>query len=57
VLYGTSYWSGLIDWLRTSMISHGTISAADLDLLHISDDVDEIVSIVRESQHDRSPGR
>jgi uncharacterized protein (TIGR00730 family) len=55
VLYGSAYWSGLVDWLRTTMIQHGTISAADLDLLHISDDVDEIVDIIRESQRTR-PG-
>jgi uncharacterized protein (TIGR00730 family) len=53
VLYGSAYWSGLVDWLRTTMIQHGTISAADLDLLHISDDVDEIVDIIRESQRTR----
>jgi uncharacterized protein (TIGR00730 family) len=53
VLYGSAYWSGLVDWLRTTMIEHGTISAADLDLLHISDDVDEIVDIIRESQRTR----
>jgi uncharacterized protein (TIGR00730 family) len=53
VLYGSAYWSGLVDWLRPTMIQHGTISAADLDLLHISDDVDEIVDIIRESQRTR----
>jgi uncharacterized protein (TIGR00730 family) len=57
VLYGSAYWSGLVDWLRTTMITHGTISAADLDLLYISDDVEEIVDIIRESQRARPPGR
>jgi uncharacterized protein (TIGR00730 family) len=57
VLYGSTYWSGLVDWLRTTMIEHGTISAADLDLLHISDDVEEIVDIIRESQRNRPPAR
>jgi hypothetical protein len=57
VLYDSAYWSGLVDWLRTTMIEHGTISAADLDLLHISDDVDEIVDIIRESQRSRPAAR
>jgi uncharacterized protein (TIGR00730 family) len=57
VLYGSAYWSGLVEWLRTTMISHGTISAADLDLLHVSDDVEEIVDIIRESQRDRPAAR
>jgi hypothetical protein len=57
VLYGSAYWSGLVDWLRTTMITHGTISAADLDLLQVSDDVEEIVDIIRESQRTRPPAR
>jgi uncharacterized protein (TIGR00730 family) len=50
VLYGTSYWAGLIDWIRSSMLSEGKINEVDLDLLHVSDDVDEIVSIIRRSE-------
>jgi uncharacterized protein (TIGR00730 family) len=50
VLYGTSYWSGLIEWIRSSMLSEGKINEVDLDLLQVSDDVDEIVSIIRRSE-------
>jgi uncharacterized protein (TIGR00730 family) len=50
VLYGTSYWSGLIDWIRSSMLTEGKINEVDLDLLQVSDDVDEIVSIIRRSE-------
>ena len=44
VLFGTAYWSGLIDWLRTTMLPDGKINDADLDLLLLTDDVDEAVS-------------
>jgi uncharacterized protein (TIGR00730 family) len=54
VLYGSSYWQGLVDWLRSSMLADGKVSAVDLDLIKVSDDVDEIVEIVRESQLSRS---
>ena len=47
VLIGTSYWGGLLDWLRQTAAEAGTISAADIDLLHLTDDVDEAVQIVR----------
>jgi hypothetical protein len=47
VLVGTAYWSGLLDWIRGSMLEHGTISAGDLDLVRVTDDVDEVVEIVR----------
>ena len=32
VLFGTSYWSGLADWLRETMLADGKISAADLEM-------------------------
>ena len=55
VLVGTDYWGGLLDWLRSSALEHGTISPADLDLVTITDDVDVAVrTIVRA---DRGPWR
>jgi len=46
VLVGVDYWSGLVDWLRTSLLKRGMIAAADLDLLKLTDDPDEAVRIV-----------
>ena len=46
VLIGRDYWSGLLDWLRGSVLAHGNISATDLDLLQLTDDVDEVVEIM-----------
>ncbi|HEX3908457.1 MAG TPA: TIGR00730 family Rossman fold protein [Mycobacteriales bacterium] len=57
VLYGSDYWGGLIDWIASTMIEHGTISQADLALVHVSDDVDEIVEIIRKSQQNRPDSR
>src|SRR6202046_2028771 len=57
VLYGSEYWGGLIDWIASTMIEHGTISQADLALVHVSDDVDEIVDIIRKSQQNRPDTR
>jgi len=50
ILYGKDYWGGLIEWLKASMLPNGMISATDLNLIQLSDDVDEIVAIVRRSQ-------
>ncbi len=44
VLFGTAYWQGLVDWLRDTMLPDGKINASDLDLLLLTDDVDEAVS-------------
>ncbi|HEY2271860.1 MAG TPA: TIGR00730 family Rossman fold protein [Jatrophihabitantaceae bacterium] len=43
VLFGSAYWSGLLDWLRSSVLAGGKIAAADLDLIRVTDDVDEAV--------------
>ncbi|MCK6210015.1 TIGR00730 family Rossman fold protein [Georgenia sp. EYE_87] len=43
VLVGSSYWGGLIDWLRDSMLARGTISAADLELVPVVDTAEEAV--------------
>ena len=44
VLFGTAYWGGLVDWLRVTMLADGKINEADLDLLHVTDDVEDAVS-------------
>jgi predicted Rossmann-fold nucleotide-binding protein len=49
VLFGTSYWGGLADWLRETMLVDGKISAADLDMFTITDSVDEAVSYIVKS--------
>jgi predicted Rossmann-fold nucleotide-binding protein len=46
VLLGTAYWSGLIDWLRHSMRADGYLNPADVELLTLTDDIDEAVRIV-----------
>jgi len=46
VLVGVAYWSGLLDWLRDSVLARGAISAPDLGLLKLTDDPDEAVRLV-----------
>jgi len=46
VLLGTAYWAGLIDWLRSAMLANGYINEGDLDLIELTDDIDEAVRIV-----------
>jgi uncharacterized protein (TIGR00730 family) len=47
VLVGSDYWSGLLDWVRGTLLPAGAVSAQDLDLLQLTDDPDEVVRIVR----------
>jgi uncharacterized protein (TIGR00730 family) len=50
VLFGSAYWSGLVDWLQASVLADGYISGADIEMLQITDDIDEAVAIVLSNQ-------
>ncbi len=41
---GGSYWSSWLEFLRTHLLGPGYVSAEDLDLVRITDDVDDAVS-------------
>jgi uncharacterized protein (TIGR00730 family) len=56
ILYGTEYWAGLIDWVRTTMAGAGTISPADLDLLTVTDDIGTIVAEIQAADSSRQAG-
>jgi uncharacterized protein (TIGR00730 family) len=47
VLLGHSYWDGLYRWLRDTVASTGKVGEPDLGLLHITDDIDEVVALVQ----------
>jgi uncharacterized protein (TIGR00730 family) len=47
VLMGTSYWGGLISWLREKMLTSEKIQESDVDLMLVTDDVDEAVRHIR----------
>ena len=46
ILLGVDYWSGLIDWIRNTMLRGGKISESDLALLHCTDSVAEAVELI-----------
>jgi hypothetical protein len=46
VLFGTSYWQGLVHWLRHSVIAEGKAAEVDLELFHVTDDVAEAVALM-----------
>jgi uncharacterized protein (TIGR00730 family) len=47
VLVDSGYWSGLLSWLRETVVGQGKVNAADLDLLSIADEPEEVVRIIR----------
>jgi uncharacterized protein (TIGR00730 family) len=46
VFFGKSYWGGLIEWIRSSVLAGKKISAADLDLMKLTDDPAEAAACV-----------
>ncbi len=47
VLFGSDFWSGLIDWIKKTLLEeYHNVSPEDLDLIKIVDDVDEAVKHV-----------
>jgi uncharacterized protein (TIGR00730 family) len=56
VLFGSSYWQGLVDWLRDSVEAEGKISPRDLEMLEVTDDPERVVEILQGIQH-RQPRR
>ena len=49
VLVGSTYWNGLLDWLKDTMLAEGKIGQEELDLIRIADDPDEVVKIIKEA--------
>jgi uncharacterized protein (TIGR00730 family) len=58
VLVGSSYWTGLVSWIRESVLASGNISAGDDELFAVVDDPAEVVSVIQQAhaQHNGDAG-
>ena len=50
ILYGTSFWSGLLDWLKAEVLKQGCISEEDLELFYLVDSPEEVLPIIQKHQ-------
>ena len=49
ILVGKKFWSGLVDWIKETLLeSHNNISKEDLHLLNIVDTEDEVIEILND---------
>ncbi len=58
VLIGSSYWTGLIDWIKTAMLDmESNISPKDIDLIKIVDSAQEAYNAIEDfyKSHQLSP--
>ncbi len=47
ILFGSTFWSWLLRWLREQPLDERMISQRDLRLFHVTDDVEEVVEVIR----------
>ena len=49
ILVGTEFWSGMIDWIKQSLLENNkNISESDLDLFKTADTKEEVLEILEE---------
>lgn len=46
ILVGRKYWSGLVDWIKSTLVDEGAVSLDDLDLISIVDTEDEVLDVI-----------
>jgi uncharacterized protein (TIGR00730 family) len=50
ILFGSDYWTGLLDWIHNYMLPQGKINESDLRLFRVTDSPAEVVEIMKQSQ-------
>jgi uncharacterized protein (TIGR00730 family) len=51
ILFGSSYWSGLLDWFKEAVLTGGKISENDFSIFHVTDSPQEVIEIMNRSQN------
>ncbi|OZD65225.1 Rossman fold protein, TIGR00730 family [Rhodococcus sp. 06-1059B-a] len=54
ILLGTDFWSGLIEWIKNTLVAEGKVSPSDLELIHCTDSVEEAVRIIQSTTGEQS---
>jgi uncharacterized protein (TIGR00730 family) len=49
ILVGTKYWKGLFDWIKEVVEKEGNISPADLEILQLIDEPEDIIKIIKKT--------
>lgn len=49
IFIGTEFWAGLMDWIRAQLLAHKMISADNLSLILVTDDLDEVIACIEDA--------
>lgn len=56
ILFGSKHWAGLAQWMKKELVQRNKfIDADDLELFHVTDDVDEVIEIIRDYERRVGP--
>ncbi|MDH6705191.1 uncharacterized protein (TIGR00730 family) [Kitasatospora sp. MAA19] len=50
ILFGSAYWGGLYEWLKHTLVAQGKAAQHDLELFHITDEIDEVMKILADAR-------
>jgi uncharacterized protein (TIGR00730 family) len=54
ILFNSTYWGGLIDWIRTTMLPGGKVAQPDIDMLRVTDSPAEACEWILEAYSNQS---
>jgi len=49
ILVGSNYWKGFLEWIKEVVLKEGKISSADLDILQLIDEPQEIIKTIKKT--------
>jgi predicted Rossmann-fold nucleotide-binding protein len=49
ILVGSNYWRGFLEWIKEVVLKEGKISSADLDILQLIDEPQEIIKTIKKT--------
>jgi hypothetical protein len=55
ILFGSHYWKGLLQWMKTTLEKNAFISPGDLELATVTDEVEQAIEIILEYQRRVGP--
>ena len=53
VLFGSDYYRGLLEWMRNTMAVAGTINLDDMNIITVTDDVEEVIAVMVKHREDK----
>jgi uncharacterized protein (TIGR00730 family) len=53
ILFGTDFWTPMLDWITSTVLADGKISPPDVHLFTVTDDVDHAVAIIQAAEREK----